>query len=838
MAMRCRLGPSSCLPPLRGNFLCSLYSITRDACDKTLPTSHCPVEAKRREKQNNKKMAKRGRAAILPNNIILLQNLVKRDPESYKEEFLQQYSHYESLRDILILNGPTQVSLDDLRSSSDNNNNTNGGGEADTAYQLTSSTNSNNEVAIQLLELIGFVAQVCPCFPQETANFPNELRQLLLEHHTTLPFDLKEKVLVSLNMLRNKGVITAEELMQTLFPLLIAYSTQGTALTVNSHAKELRKLIYNILVTLLKNCNSGSKNQKLNRSTQAICFNMLEQPDSQGIWAARLTRELWRRGIWDDSRTVEIMTHAALRENDVKIAMAGVMFFLDADREREENFEDGGSDGDNDGDNDNDIDIDALRHRLHINKKSGKRAKKLNAALKAVKRKNNSSRDRNSHDSSYLNFSAIQLLRDPQGFAEKLFKAHLSGNGQRRFNLDQKIAIMQLLSRLIGTHKLLLLNVYTFFLKFLTPKQRDVTRILAACAQACHELVPPESLNVMVRKIADEFVSDGVSSEVAAAGLNTIREICVRAPLAIDETLLQDLTEYKGSKDKGVAMAAKSLVTLYREVATDMLKRKDRGKLASMEMQDAKRRGESSRRPQFGVENTVQGIEGIELLAKWKKEHEGEDGDEEDSDNWEIDEDANNGSDADDIDGEWVTVESDKEYDVDMDSSDSDSDSDLDLGDDTNQGKTEKKKEEEENKQTTLNSEEAFQQVASTRILTPADFAKLEELKTEERVSKLMGIKHDELVDADSLVGPIKHRKQTREERLAKVMEGREGREKFGSSKGKRDQPRSTTNREKQRKKNFVMMVHKKSVTGKRKMSLRDKQKILRAHITRQKKGY
>ena len=635
--------------------------------------------------------------------------------------------------------------------------------------------------------------------------------------------------------------------MQTLFPLLIAYSTQGTALTVNSHAKELRGLIYGILVTLLKNCNSGSKNQKLNRATQAICFNMLEQPDSQGIWAARLTRELWRRGIWDDSRTVEIMTHAALKENDVKIAMAGVLFFLDADREREENFEDGGSDGD-DVDNDgNDIDIDALRHRLHINKKSGKRAKKLNAALKAVKRKNNRERQGNSSGSSnghYLNFSAIQLLRDPQGFAEKLFKTHLSGNGQRRFNLDQKIAIMQLLSRLIGTHKLLLLNIYTFFLKFLTPKQRDVTRILAACAQACHELVPPESLNVMVRKIADEFVSDGVSSEVAAAGLNTIREICVRAPLAIDETLLQDLTEYKGSKDKGVAMAAKSLVTLYREVAPDMLRRKDRGKLASMEMQDAKRRGESSRRPQFGVENTVQGIEGIELLAKWKKEHGNEDEeDEENSDNWEIDEDAGNGSDADDIDGEWVTVESDKEYDVDMDSSESESesesDSDLDLGEDTNQREKEQEEEEGESKKTTLNPEEAFQQVAATRILTPADFAKLEELKTEERVSKLMGIKHDELVDADSLVGPIKHRKQTREERLAKVMEGREGREKFGSSKGRRDQPRSTTNREKQRKKNFVMMIHKKSVTGKRKMSLRDRQKILRAHITRQKKkGY
>ena len=163
----------------------------------------------------------------------------------------------------------------------------------------------------------------------------------------------------------------------------------------------------------------------------------------------------------------------------------------------------------------------------------------------------------------YLNFSAIHLLRDPQGFAEKLFKEHLSGKTKNKFDLEQKISLMHLLSRLIGTHKLIVLGIYTFFLKYLTPKQRDVTRIMSACAQACHDLIPPEVITVMVRKIADEFVSDGVANEVAAAGLNTIREICSRAPLSIDEILLQDLVEYKGSKAKGVNMAAKSLIALY-----------------------------------------------------------------------------------------------------------------------------------------------------------------------------------------------------------------------------------------------------------------------------------
>ena len=762
-------------------------------------------------------MARKGRAAILPNNIILLQNLVKRDPESYKEEFLQQYSHYESLRDIFMMNGMANNTV---------SGNSNGSDDGANRVETNSVGVNGNASVGELVELIGFISQVCSCFPQQTANFTNELRQLLLEHHKTLPFELKEKILTSLTMLRNKGVISAEQLIQTLFPLLIAYSLQGNSLGLNSHAKELRKLIYNNLVTLLKNSNLGSKNQKLNKSTQAICFNLLDQPDSQGIWAAKLTRELWRRGIWDDSRTVEIMTQAALH-SDPKIALSGIMFFLDADREREETFEENSDDED-------EVDVDALKHRLEINKKTGKRAKKLKNAINTVKKRNNTKGQTNQN---FLNFSAIHLLRDPQGFTERSFKEHLGGSKRNsKFDMTQRISIMQLLSRLIGTHKLTVLGIYTYFLKYLTPKQTDVTKIMAASAQACHDLVPPETLQILVRKIADEFVSDGVANEVAAAGLNTIREICSRAPLAIEETLLQDLIEYKSSKAKGVNMAAKSLLSLYRDIAPEMLKRKDRGKTATLDILEKRKNNDNSKdtRLQYGVEQGIQNIQGLELLAKWKREHATEEqNDENDAANWEID--SDHGS---DVDGDWVTVDSDKEYNVDVDSSDdedkkgNDSDSDLDLsGDD----------DEEEKKNAVVDTAaSAFQELAATRILTPADFAKLRELQTEDNVMKQMGyqggsINNEEIIDAAGLVGPVKY-KQTREERIAKIMEGREGREKFGSRKGKREGGHSTTNREKQRKKNFVMMIHKRSVTGKQKMSLRDKQKVLRAHITKQKK--
>lgn len=756
-------------------------------------------------------MAKKRRAAILPTNIILLQNVVRRDPESYHEEFLQQFSHYESLRDLYLIN-PTGVDA-----------------------------NSTTE----FIDLIGFMSAVCNCYPKETANFPNELKEILLNNHRDLTPELREKIIQCLTMLRNKDIISAEMLIQTIFPLLIT-SNAG------QQVKQMRKQIYSTLIALLKSVNTGTKNQKLSRSTQALLFNLLEQRDNQGLWATKLTRELWRRGIWDDSRTVEIMTQAALHP-DVKVAVAGARFFLGADKEREDNFEES---SDEDG-----FDMNELRHKMQINKKTSKRGKKLEQAVKAMKKKNNSK-----HSATYLNFSAIHLLRDPQGFAEQMFDNHLSSKNSNKFDLDQKILFMNLISRLIGTHKLIVLGVYTFFLKYLTPKQRNVTQIMAAAAQASHDLVPPESIQIVVRKIADEFVSDGVAAEVASAGINTIREILARAPLAIDAPLLQDLTEYKGSKSKAVMMAARSLISLYREVAPEMLLKKDRGKVASIELQ----KGEKSGLPQYGVENNVTSIPGIELLAKWKKEQ-GLDSreDEEDDANWEVDDDE----DASDIEGDWIDVESDKEINISDSDDDNEEDeqeqepekgkakigkaednedevSDLELSSDDDDEDSEEnkdgkavadseepptKKQKIRNEDADINAEQAMNELLSSRILTPADFAKLEELRTEAGVSKIMGISNEEAVDSTSLVGKVKY-KQLREERIAHAKEGKEDREKFGSRKGKRDTPHSTTNKEKARKKNFVMMIHKKAVQGKQKLSLRDRQRVLRAHITKQKK--
>ncbi len=86
--------------------------------------------------------------------------------------------------------------------------------------------------------------------------------------------------------------------------------------------------------------------------------------------------------------------------------------------------------------------------------------------------------------------------------------------------------------------------------------------------------------------------------------------------------------------------------------------------------------------------------------------------------------------------------------------------------------------------------------------------------------------------------GPRKKAKATYEERMESIKQGREGRAKFGSMKGKKakESSSSSTNREKARNKPIMMVMASGAVKSKKRASLKDKQRRLKAHNDKQKK--
>ncbi|PMD46114.1 SDA1-domain-containing protein [Hyaloscypha variabilis F] len=745
--------------------------------------------------------------ADLPN----LQYKIRRDPKSYSEDFLNQYGQYQSQRDIF----------------------------------LASPTTATSTGIVSFRDLIDFVAHVADCFPSDTTSFPSDLKTILTLHHASLESELREKIVGSLVLLRRKEIIDSAELLNTLFPILVA-----------TPSKTLRTLLFQKILSDLRTSNAKSVNHRLNKTIQTALFNLLtsDRASAKGIWAVKITRELWKRQIWTDSKAVEIMKEAALADNE-KVIGGGVRFFLGGDKEREE-LEDDSSD------EEAGIDIGKLKHQAGINKKSRKTKKSLEEAVKKVKKT-----EKKKNQPHPLNFSALHLLHDPQGFAETLFSKHLQ-NSKSKLNLEQKLLVLQLVSRLVGLHKLTVISLYSYFIKYLTPRQPSVTTFLACLAQATHSLVPPDALEPLVQKIANEFVSEASASEVASAGLNAIREICVRQPLAMNDTLLQDLVMYRKSKDKGTMMAAKGLLSLYREVGADLLKKRDRGKTATMGIKSG-----SIKERRFGEEE-VGGIEGLELLEEWKAEErkrkraekglpelgtdeeDDEDSDEEEQrgwENWDAESDASSDS------GGWINVESDAE--IEISDSEDEKPAAKKVKFDTTATKSEpetpaaNEEDEKENADKDQALEQKISKLATTKILTPADLAKLQELRLQASVSKITGKnskshnqrlkeladRHaDDPLTAEQIEGLSMLRKSTREEKIALAREGKGERGEHKSTQALRRQKKdaegkSTTNKEKARKKNFMMTLGKAKFKQKR--SLTQTRRVLKGHIERSKRG-
>jgi protein SDA1 len=137
------------------------------------------------------------------------------------------------------------------------------------------------------------------------------------------------------------------------------------------------------------------------------------------------------------------------------------------------------------------------------------------------------------------------------------------------------------------------------------------------------------------------------------------------------------------------------------------------------------------------------------------------------------------------------------------------------------------------------------------QILTPADLAKLQELRLQANVNKAIGIKRrskgqenrhvDDPLTAEEIEGLASlSSRPTKESKIALASAGKADRNEHKSTQAIRKSKKeaagkSTTNKEKARKKNFMMTLGK--AKHKQKRSLTETRKALKGHVERRKRG-
>jgi protein SDA1 len=555
--------------------------------------------------------------------------------------------------------------------------------------------------------------------------------------------------------------------------------------------------------------------------------------------------DLYKKNVWRDTKTVNVIATACLSPL-TKVMVGAIKFFLGTDEEEDES---------SDSDDEDKPTARELVFKDKVNKKTNKRKRKLERAMAVIKK------HKKKKNPVASNFSALHLLHDPQDFAEKLFK-QLEKSKDR---FEVKVMILSLISRLIGVHKLFVFNFYPFVQRFLQPHQRDVTKLLMYTAQACHGLVPAEVVEPALMAVVNNFITERNSSEVMAVGLNAVREMCARCPLIMKEDLLRDLAQYKSHRNKNVVMAARSLIQLYRGIHPDLLHKKDRGRLTMAAV---------GQKPlEYGELEAKSFVPGTELLTvedvKNPRNSEvivsEEESDDDDDDSG--DEIIENGEDTGDGQGtgdEELPPNGDPNNSGDDEIIDEDTDyeehSDEEV--EVNSDDVDCEEREVENKTLTVPTKAvsaekvedaqmtSAEMISQMKLLTPADFKTIRKRQLEQELQPKVAKKQrktvkidldrdstrDELVSLGSIETVHKSAKLDKQARLARIMAGREDRPKFKGGKKTRKEFASTSHKEKQKSKNFLMMRTTRKVKQKSKRSFREKQIALRNSLLKNNK--
>lgn len=713
----------------------------------------------------------------LPLNLPQLQNCIKKDPSTYEEEFQVQYRHYESVLQILMFN-PSYF---------------------DKEFE----------------SLVVFLANTCPCYKKQLNSFPEQLINLLKNYSTGLHRTSRLACCKALMILRSKAFID----LQKLLPLFFELS--------RCQDKPLRAYVKQNIISDIKNMNKKGHDLKLNKELMRFMFKKLsnEQQESEAKLALDIMIELYKKNVWRDRDMINQIAQTCLSRSG-KLLVTALQFFLGTDEVIS------GEKDSSDEEEDRRDAINDLKETLkanRFNKSTRKRQKLLDRVKKTVRTAQNKEKKVES-----FNFSALHLINDPQTLAEKLY-INLDATSQR---FEIKLMMMNLISRLIGIHDLILLNFYPYLTRYIQPHQADVTRILQYAAQSVHKDIPPDDLEPLLKAIVNNFVNEKNSTEAITVGLNSIRELCARNPLVMNEDLLQDLVQYQKYKNKNVSIAAKSLVVLFRVKYPELLNRKDRGKptMATVEM----------KAPQYGQSIAVPYVPGAEALndslvsnrSSLKRTHSMMSLDEDDMD----------------IDSDDMDIESDDMDDEMLD--ESGSLNELDEEEEEDDEDSESGSDENDNQEiledlSKLHPEVAIKKaehVSSDRILTTKE---IKRIKAAQMAKQLVAAQPKRMTRKDETTKEVlqatlsggdkvlledieriyKKPKHNKESRLATVIDGREGREKYGSKKAKLNDKASSTNRDKKRNKAFGMVKHKLKRHTKRKTfqqkQLETKQKLL-----------
>jgi len=382
----------------------------------------------------------------------------------------------------------------------------------------------------------------------------------------SLPSDVRVSFVQALIVLHNHDVIETTKLISHLAPLF------------RLNDKTLRRIVFGHLYNRLMFHQTNETKKELQK--------FVSHEDSRvSFKVLQLIIDLFHKENKEDPKTVNFIARS-LNTSNTRLLNLIISFFLDPYLPKDENDLDEAA-------------IEEIRHKaehiLHVNKKNKKnedqlkKAKKLKAALPQDP------------------VQVIDSLDDPQRFALRLFSLLSAPENSKIFKVrESQLRAMALLSKIIAQFQLDMDQFFSWAQRFIRTNYEEITKLLSIVAGAVHPLTSPDTVYELIKIIADRFVVEHLDEEILIVGMNTIREICSKNPHGMTPELLEDLVMFKKEAIKGVVMAARGIIQVFRELRPDILPKKERGKPTDTPVEPL----------HFGETKVENSIEGIMEIAK------------------------------------------------------------------------------------------------------------------------------------------------------------------------------------------------------------------------------
>jgi protein SDA1 len=388
-------------------------------------------------------------------------------------------------------------------------------------------------------ELSVFLGSNIHHFPSVLGDFGPQLLALVKRNITDMGSDLRLVMAKAIAITTSRKSISVPDMCNVFFFLF------------HLPDKKLRRYLYATCLRAIKRFNAHSVNLDVNRGLQRQLASFLHDTDTRsGRVAISLMIELYRCGMWADAFMVNLIAAACFsRQSAVRVA--ALHFFLGIDEHIQQDDDDEVDDfgihrnaAASAGGSRERIKFAQVKTTHNKRKKKALRAmfqeqqredKRRRMGLEPTKKKEKGKQRGRA-------FTVLEHLHDPYAFAERLLLSLRRWGSALKF--EHKLLMIELISRIMAEHRVAILEFYDWVVRYLTPQQQDLHKILAAVASSITVLTPPDTVGALIEHIARTFIDDRSRDVSIVIGLNAVREICVRQPLGMPPDLLSDLVDY------------------------------------------------------------------------------------------------------------------------------------------------------------------------------------------------------------------------------------------------------------------------------------------------------